>query len=59
MPKISVRCIIENLRCSHNHPRSFRGSPLWYLVSQIFGLGSTSSCELCVQYGFDPCEKLK
>lgn len=36
----------------------WRGQPLWYLVSEITGHGSTYSVEICSGLGFDPHHKL-
>ena len=30
------------------------GQPLWSIISQFTGHGSTVSCEICTLYGFDP-----
>lgn len=35
--------------------RGNRRDVLWSFVGQMFGLGSTSSCELCKRLGFNPC----
>lgn len=57
MIKINVYSIISRLKSMHI--RRYRGVVLWGLVSDVFGLGSTSSIELCKEHGFDPWEKLK
>jgi hypothetical protein len=54
---VLIRCAIANLRV--NHSKRYRGVVLWGLIADIFGLGSTSSIELCKFYEFDPWEKLK
>lgn len=32
---------------------------LWGKVAWVFGLGSTRSCELCREFGFDPESKVE
>jgi hypothetical protein len=54
---ILIRCAIANLR--NNHAKRYRGVVLWGLIADIFGIGSTSSIELCEFYEFDAWEKLK
>jgi hypothetical protein len=36
--------------------RKYRTSPLWALVSDVWGHGSTVSGEICIACGFDPCQ---
>lgn len=33
--------------------------PLWSVVSDYFGLGSTYSAQLCLRFGLDPDEQVK
>jgi hypothetical protein len=56
-PDILVKTALTNL--IHNHKSRYRGIVFWGLVADIFGLGSTSSIELCEMHGFDPWMKLK
>lgn len=34
--------------------RAKRGQPHWTAISDVFGLGSTYSAQLCRRYGVDP-----
>lgn len=52
-----VKQAISNIR--HNHKTRYRKIPLWVLVKDIFGLGSTRAIELCYHFGFDAWEELK
>jgi hypothetical protein len=36
--------------------RKYRTSPLWALVSDVWGHGSTVSGEICIACGLDPCQ---
>lgn len=47
-----VRCAILNARriCA----RRWKKSPNWSLASEVFGLGSTYSWNLCKRHGIDP-----
>lgn len=38
--------------------RKWRGQPLWTLVSEMTGHGSTYSMEICEDVGFDPHHKI-
>jgi len=40
-----------------NHRRVDR--PLWAIVADMFGVGSTRASELCDQYGYDPVAEIK
>lgn len=35
--------------------RSYTNRPLWSMVADLTGHGSTISCEICRQAGFQPC----
>jgi hypothetical protein len=55
--EVLIGTALRNLQ--HNYHKSrYRGVIFWGLVSDIFGLGSTSSIELCQRYGIDPWLKL-
>lgn len=54
-----VRCSLRNLlrgQCFSTTHTS--GSPFWFAVAELFGLGSTSAHELCRLYGIDPNQKM-
>ena len=53
-----IESALRSLRLPHNHQRRWRGVVFWGLVAEVFGVGSTSACELCTKYGLDPHEKL-
>lgn len=38
--------------------RAWKGQPLWTLVSEITGHGSTYSMEICEDIGFNPHHKI-
>jgi len=38
---------------------SKRAIPRWVAISDLFGLGSTYSAQLCCRFGRDPEEKVK
>jgi hypothetical protein len=42
-------------------PPKYRGyvQPLWVAVQELTGFGSTYSCAICVQYGYDPTLRVK
>lgn len=58
-PDILIRCAVHSLARKYNHPRRYRGMVTWALIADIFCVGSTMACEMCIQYGLDPHEKLK
>lgn len=47
-----MRCIITNAHQLLR--RKMRRQPLWSLVQQVFGNGSTTSAIICKQVGLDP-----
>jgi hypothetical protein len=58
------RLAIMISNCHRLLRHKYRNSPLWAMVSDITGHGSTYSVEICLQCGYDPnqncgCEKLK
>ncbi len=54
---ISGQRLTTMISCAHRLLRSrYRGSPLWALVSDLTGHGSTISAEICQQAGYDPCQ---
>lgn len=57
-----ISALISNAHRLLGH--HYRRTPLWALVSDLTGHGSTMSCRLCKEAGYDPCqpcgpEKLK
>lgn len=49
-----LRCLIMN---AHRLLRpKYRGSPLWALVSDLTGYGSTTSCHICRSVGLEPVQ---
>lgn len=36
--------------------KRYRGSPLWSLVSDLTGHGSTVSCDICTSVNLNPCQ---
>lgn len=38
--------------------RTHRQKPVWWMVSQVLGIGSTSAREVCKECGWDPNEML-
>jgi len=51
-----LKCLISNLKSLLK--RKYKGRPLWALVSDATGHGSTVSSEICIQCGFDPDETI-
>lgn len=47
-----LACLIAN--CHRLLRHKYRQSPLWSMVADITGHGSTISCEICKQAGYDP-----
>lgn len=39
-------------------PKAYLKAPLWSVVSDLTGHGSSYSCEICKQLGFDPHQVL-
>lgn len=49
-----LRCTISAL--NRLLGRKYKGSPLWSLVSDVFGHGSTESTNICRLAGLNPCQ---
>jgi hypothetical protein len=49
-----LECLIRNAHRLLRHRSQFRYSPLWSLVSEITGHGSTVSIEICKSVNLDP-----
>ncbi len=47
-----LACMIAN--CHQLLRHKYRKTPLWAMVSDITGHGSTYSVEICLQAGYDP-----
>lgn len=52
MTSVELRCVINNLRRLLTKRQQRR--PTWALVSDLFGVGSTTAHVMCKRAGFDP-----
>jgi|CXWL01.1.fsa_nt_gi hypothetical protein len=47
-------CAVRNLQKHCRPPFAGRQRPLWALVADVFGVGSTTAHELCREFGVHP-----
>lgn len=49
---VTLSVIIQNAAYNLRSTKRFNGAPLWYLASEIFGVGSGTAHDICNHAGF-------
>jgi hypothetical protein len=51
-----MQCVVRN--CHQLLRKRYHGEPLWCMVVDVFGFGSSSAVQFCKDLGFDPHQSL-
>lgn len=57
LTELQLRSLIRNAHARLGTDVRYKGKPLWFLVADLFGFGSTHASETCREAGFYPHQK--